>query len=129
MRQAERAGNAPPDELPLALATEGTHGPVIHAANRAAGLAGVTVGARVTDMRALCQPVLNPEDRCRRRTDLRQDKAARRRLGPDFRENLGQGGPGRQRGPCLHGSMYPGHGARNHNPNVPDLFWYSDAPR
>lgn len=54
MRQAERAGNAPPDELPLALAAEGTHGPVIHAANRAAGLAGVTVGARVTDMRALC---------------------------------------------------------------------------
>lgn len=50
----ERAGNAPPDEVPLALAVEGTHGPVVHAANRAARLAGVTEGARVVDMRALC---------------------------------------------------------------------------
>lgn len=53
-RLQERAGNAPPDELPLALAVEGTHGPVIHAANRTAQLAGVTEGARVVDMRALC---------------------------------------------------------------------------
>lgn len=57
MRQAERTGNAPPDEVPLVLAVEGTHGPVVHAANRAAELAGVTAGARVTDMRALCPPL------------------------------------------------------------------------
>lgn len=49
-----RQGNAPPDDMAVALMTEGSHGPVIHAANRAAHLAGVTVGARVTDMRALC---------------------------------------------------------------------------
>lgn len=40
--------------MAVALSVEGTHGPVIHAANRAARLAGVTVGARVADMRALC---------------------------------------------------------------------------
>ncbi len=50
-----------PDDLPLALATEGTHGPVIHDVNRAARLAGVTRGARATDMRALC-PSLRIED-------------------------------------------------------------------
>lgn len=47
-------GNALPDDLSQVLATEGAHGPVIHAVNRAARLAGVTVGARVADMRALC---------------------------------------------------------------------------
>lgn len=50
----ERLGNAPPDDLPLALSVEGPHGPVIHDVNRAARIAGVTRGARVTDMRALC---------------------------------------------------------------------------
>nr|WP_231592631.1 DNA polymerase Y family protein [Pelagovum pacificum] len=45
---------APPEELPAALAVEGTHGPVIHATNRAAEQAGISRGARVVDMRALC---------------------------------------------------------------------------
>ncbi|HEX9858825.1 MAG TPA: DNA polymerase Y family protein, partial [Paracoccaceae bacterium] len=49
-----RTGNALPDEQPQALMVEGVHGPVIHAVDRAAHLAGVTVGARVADMRALC---------------------------------------------------------------------------
>ncbi len=47
-------GNAPPDEVPLVLAVEGRHGPVIHGVNRAAQEAGMTSGARVVDMRALC---------------------------------------------------------------------------
>ncbi len=59
-RMQERSGNALPDDLPQALAAEGAHGPVIHAVNRAAGLAGVSVGARVVDMRALC-PALRVE--------------------------------------------------------------------
>jgi len=50
----QRAGNALPDDLPQALVAEGPHGPVIHAVNRAAHLAGVSVAARVADMRALC---------------------------------------------------------------------------
>ena len=50
----DRAGNAQPDDLPQVLVVEGAHGPVVHAANRAACLAGVTHGARVVDMRALC---------------------------------------------------------------------------
>lgn len=50
----ERQGNAPPDDLPVALAAEGAHGPVIHAANRAARLNGIRAGARVVDMRAIC---------------------------------------------------------------------------
>lgn len=49
-----RAGNILPDDLPLALVVEGAHGAVIHAVNRAAHLAGVSLGARVADMRALC---------------------------------------------------------------------------
>ncbi len=53
----ERAGNAPPDDLPQVLSIDGPHGPVVHAANRAALLAGVTTGARVVDMRAFC-PIL-----------------------------------------------------------------------
>ncbi len=53
-RAQERAGNAPPDDLPQVLAVEGAHGPVVHAANRAAHLAGVSDGARVVDMRAVC---------------------------------------------------------------------------
>ncbi|MFV2053052.1 Y-family DNA polymerase [Aliiroseovarius sp. YM-037] len=50
----ERSGNAPPDDLPVVLAREGTHGPVVHAANRAAQLSGIHAGARVVDMRAIC---------------------------------------------------------------------------
>ncbi len=53
-RQDDRLGNSLPDDLPQALMVEGTHGPTVHATNRAARQAGVTVGARVTDMRALC---------------------------------------------------------------------------
>ena len=50
-----------PDDLPLALSVEGRHGPVVHGANRAARLAGVQIGARVTDMRAIC-PALRVEE-------------------------------------------------------------------
>lgn len=53
-RQAARRGDAPADDLPCALAEEGPHGPVIHAMNRIARQAGVTEGARLADMRALC---------------------------------------------------------------------------
>ena len=54
LREMDRRGNAPPDDLAIALVREGTHGPVIHATNRAGRLAGIHAGARVTDMRALC---------------------------------------------------------------------------
>jgi protein ImuB len=54
MRVMERQGNAPPDEIALVLAREGPHGPVVHAANRAARLAGIMAGSRVVDMRAIC---------------------------------------------------------------------------
>lgn len=50
----ERAGHAPPADLPQALSVDGAHGPVIHAVNRAARLAGVSEGQRLADMRALC---------------------------------------------------------------------------
>ena len=53
-QQAERLGSTQPDDLPQALSIEGAHGPIIHDTNRAAQLAGVTNGARVVDMRALC---------------------------------------------------------------------------
>ena len=53
LREADKRGDPVPDDLPVALAVEGAHGPVIHAANRAARQAGVQVGARVVDMRAL----------------------------------------------------------------------------
>ena len=53
-RLQDRQGNAPSDDVALVLAVEGTHGPVVHASNRAGHLAGVTTGARVVDMRALC---------------------------------------------------------------------------
>ncbi len=49
-----RQGDAPPDDVAVVLATEGPHGPVIHATNRAARLAGILAGARVADMRAIC---------------------------------------------------------------------------
>lgn len=50
----ERASAAPPDEIPVVLASEGPHGPVIHATNHAARGAGIAAGARVVDMRAVC---------------------------------------------------------------------------
>jgi protein ImuB len=50
----ERQNAALPDDLAVVLATEGAHGPVIHATNRAARLAGIAAGARVVDMRAIC---------------------------------------------------------------------------
>ncbi|MDX8347511.1 DNA polymerase Y family protein [Cognatiyoonia sp. IB215446] len=53
-RVMERQGNAPPDDIPIVLAREGHHGPVIHAANRAARLNGIHPGSRVVDMRAIC---------------------------------------------------------------------------
>ncbi|MGJ8623178.1 MAG: Y-family DNA polymerase [Yoonia sp.] len=56
----ERQGNAPPDDVPVVLAREGHHGPVIHAANRAARMDGIHVGSRVVDMRAIC-PALQVE--------------------------------------------------------------------
>ena len=54
LRDSTRRGEAIPDDLPLALASEGTHGPIVSATNRAAELQGVMRGARVVDMRALC---------------------------------------------------------------------------
>ena len=53
-RVMERQGNAPPDDVPIVLAREGHHGPVVHAANRAARLNGINPGSRVVDMRAIC---------------------------------------------------------------------------
>ncbi|WP_341369040.1 DNA polymerase Y family protein [Yoonia sp. BS5-3] len=53
-RVVERQGNAPPDDIPLVLAREGHHGPVVHAANRMARQNGIHPGARVVDMRAIC---------------------------------------------------------------------------
>jgi protein ImuB len=50
----ERQNDAAPDDVAAILAVEGPHGPVIHAANRAARLAGAAPGARVVDMRAIC---------------------------------------------------------------------------
>ncbi len=70
LRIQERRNNAPPDDLPIVLAIEGTHGPVIHATNRAARLAGAMPGARVSDARALC-PDLRVEY-----GDLKGDSAA-----------------------------------------------------
>ncbi|WP_289043358.1 DNA polymerase Y family protein [uncultured Aliiroseovarius sp.] len=56
----ERQSNAPPDDIPLILAREGHHGPVVHAANRTALMSGIRVGSRVVDMRAIC-PELHVE--------------------------------------------------------------------
>jgi protein ImuB len=53
-RVMERQGNAPPDDIPIVLAREGHHGPVIHAANRTARMSGIQPGSRVVDMRAIC---------------------------------------------------------------------------
>jgi protein ImuB len=70
----ERQGDAPPDDLAIVLAIEGPHGPVIHAANRAARLAGIMAGARVVDMRAIC-PDLRVEY-----ADVQGDRQALERL-------------------------------------------------
>ncbi|MGB3146836.1 MAG: DNA polymerase Y family protein [Paracoccaceae bacterium] len=53
-RVMERQNAAPPDDLAVVLATEGQHGPVIHATNRAARAAGIAEGARVVDVKAIC---------------------------------------------------------------------------
>ena len=74
MRVMERQGNAPPDDVPVVLAREGQHGPVVHAANRVARLNGVHPGSRVVDMRAIC-PELQVEY-----ADLAGDRAALDRL-------------------------------------------------
>lgn len=70
----ERQNAAPPDDLAIVLATEGQHGPVVHATNRAARLAGIAAGARVVDMRAVC-PDLQVEY-----ADVAGDKRALDRL-------------------------------------------------
>lgn len=57
LRWAAARHDAPPDDLPVVLAIEGPHGPVVSATNRAATLAGLHAGARVVDMRALCPQV------------------------------------------------------------------------
>lgn len=56
-----RQGAAWPDDIPLVLAAPGPHGPVIHAANRAAEQAGARPGSRVVDCRSIC-PSLRVED-------------------------------------------------------------------
>lgn len=70
----ERQGDAPPDDVPVVLAREGQHGPVIHAANRTARIEGILPGARVVDMRAIC-PELQVEF-----ADVAGDHAALDRL-------------------------------------------------
>ncbi len=70
----ERQGDAPPDDIPLVLAREGHHGPVIHAANRCARMNGIQPGSRVVDMRAIC-PELQVEY-----ADQAGDRAALDRL-------------------------------------------------
>ena len=54
VREMTRRECAPPDGIAVVLATEGRHGPVVHATNRAARAAGVITGERIVDMRALC---------------------------------------------------------------------------
>jgi protein ImuB len=73
-RGMARQGAAPPDDVAMVLAVEGAHGPVIHATNRAARLAGIATGARVVDVRAIC-PDLQVEY-----ADVAGDKRALGRL-------------------------------------------------
>ncbi|WP_334194979.1 Y-family DNA polymerase, partial [Pararhodobacter sp.] len=73
-KMQERSGNVLPDDLPQALSVEVAHGPVIHAVNRMAHMAGVTIGARLADMRALC-PQLRVDH-----ADCDGDRAALERL-------------------------------------------------
>ena len=51
-RGREKALDAPPDDAPVVLATEGPHGPVIYATARGAELTGARIGQRVVDARA-----------------------------------------------------------------------------
>lgn len=69
-KRQQRSGDALTDDLPQVLAVGGPHGPIVHANNRTAHLAGVTAGARVVDMRALC-PQLRVEN-----ADCEGDRAA-----------------------------------------------------
>ncbi len=73
-KQAERAGLKPPVDMPIALVSEGAHGQVIYAVNRVGRLAGITQGARVVDMRAIC-PELRIEY-----ADISGDRAALEQL-------------------------------------------------
>lgn len=43
----------PGDDVPVVLATQGRHGPIIHAMNAAAAQRGITGGARVVDVQAI----------------------------------------------------------------------------
>jgi protein ImuB len=70
----EQQGGAPPDDVAVVLATEGAHGPVIHATNRAARLTGISKGARVVDIRAI-RPDLRVEY-----ADLAGDRRTMERL-------------------------------------------------
>ena len=70
----ERQGNASSDDIPLVLAREGTHGPVVYATNRAGRLSGISMGSRVVDMRAIC-PEMQVEY-----ADVAGDAAALQRL-------------------------------------------------
>lgn len=74
LRDRARAQEEWPADLPVGLAADGAHGPVIAAANRAARLAGVHAGARVVDMRAIC-PGLRIEP-----SDPEGDRAVLKRL-------------------------------------------------
>lgn len=56
-RWATRQPDTPPPDLPVVLAVEGPHGPVVHATNRAAEAQGLAAGSRVVDIRALCPEV------------------------------------------------------------------------
>ncbi len=69
-RISDQQGNAPLDDVPFVLARDGHHGPVVHAANRAARTNGITQGARIVDMRAIC-PDLQVGD-----ADIAGDRAA-----------------------------------------------------
>ncbi len=73
MRIAQDMGRPVP-EGPMVLAVEGTHGPVVHGANRSATMLGIRVGERIVDMRALC-PELRVEY-----GDLSGDNALMERL-------------------------------------------------
>lgn len=73
-RWAAQQPDTPPEDVPVALAVEGHHGPVIYATNRAAELAGVHIDARVVDARALI-PDLRVEF-----ADVDGDRAALHRL-------------------------------------------------
>jgi protein ImuB len=58
--------SASPPDAPVVLTIEGAHGPIIHAATKAAAERGARTGARLTDARALDPALIaiaaNPED-------------------------------------------------------------------